>query len=129
MTENENECGTTPINEASAPKPTPEPAAGSEPEAAPEVELEDPEPSFAYSEGDMIFIHGNNGKYVAEVEKSYPDYAAAEADHDLSFQTITKKGPLYDYNVPHYLCRLANPGKSLIGACETDTTLKARYVE
>jgi hypothetical protein len=79
---------------------------------------------LSHKAGDVIFIHANSGKFVAEVVSGYPTYADAEADFDLSFQTIVKKGPLYDYGAPHYLCRLSNPGRSLVGACELDTSPK-----
>jgi hypothetical protein len=112
MSDTSNDDDTTKDEEVAAETPPPAPA----PATA----------MFAYGEGDLIFIHSNAGKYIAEVDKAYASYADAEEDFELSFQTITKKGPLYDYNAPHYLCHLANPGATQVGACELDTTLKAR---
>jgi hypothetical protein len=85
-----------------------------------------PPPNYTFKEGDEIFIHANAGKYCAIVEKAFPNLRTAEEKYERSFQTITKKGPLYDKAAPHYLCFLNNPGENPIGACETDATLKAK---
>lgn len=105
--------------------------AAPEPASAPSEVVVEPAPDphtqkLTYGPGDVVFIHANSGKFVAEVVKGYPSYEEAEADYELSYQTIVKKGPLYDYKAEHYLCHLANPGKSPIGACVLDTTLKAK---
>jgi hypothetical protein len=112
-------------------KATPEPAPAPVPPEVVVVVEPAPAPDphtqkLAYGPGDVVFIHANSGKFVAEVVRGYPNYDEAEADYELSFQTIVKKGPLYDYTAEHYLCHLANPGKSPIGACVLDTTLKAK---
>ncbi len=99
---------------------TEETAPASAPPAPPEAD------GPPWNPGDTIRILGNRGTFYAVVEKRYDNYADAEADYELSFQTITCVGPLYDYNAPHYLCHLANPGKKPAGACELDTKLKAR---
>ena len=95
---------------------------------APEGEVKQTQP-FKYGEGDQIFIHGNAGKFIAVVEKAYANLRAAEAAYDGSFQTITKKGPLYEKMAPHYLCFLNNPGESAIAASEPDTELKVKSAD
>lgn len=102
---------------------TPEAEAPETPEAAEAAQETIP---YAYGPGDKIFIHANNGKYLAVVEKCYSDLRAAEADYDGSFQTITKRGPLYQKMQPHYLCFLDNHGEKAIGASEPDTSLKVK---
>jgi hypothetical protein len=116
----------SPAAESEAPKKVEAAPAEAKPlEFVPAPEVQEEEPSkFKFSEGDTIFIHSNHGKFVAIVRSAYASRDEAEADYPLSFQTITKRGPLYDYNAPHYLCSIANPGKKDIGACETDCELK-----
>jgi hypothetical protein len=93
-------------------------------------EITEPTPQeatdYAYGPGDQIFIHTNSGKYVAVVEKCFPDLRVAEASYDGSFQTITKRGPLYQKMAPHYLCFINNHGEKPIGASEPDTSLKVK---
>jgi hypothetical protein len=124
--------GDVPASEPEAPPA----AAAPEPEPEPEPPVEslasslEPEPeddgSPPYGPGDKIFIHSNTGKFIAVVDARFDSYQAAEDAYAKSFQTIIKKGPKYSYDAPHYLCHLANPAKSPVGACETDSKLKAR---
>jgi hypothetical protein len=119
-----------PKNEASVefiPAPEAPAASEPEPEPAPAEALEDEDPNAPpYGAGDKIFIHGNNGKFIAVVKDRFENYTEAEAAYERSFQTITKRGPRYSYDAAHYLCNLANPAKTPVGACELDTELKAR---
>lgn len=93
-----------------------------------ETELEYHEAPEApkFQVGDYLWINGNSGKYVGEVIKIFPSLAAAEEAYERSFSTITKVGPLYDANLTHYQCQLANHSKADIGACEADAELKWR---
>jgi len=97
----------------------------------PEVETAD-EPeveatyAYTYAPGDQVFIHSNNGKYLVVIEKAFNDFDAAESGYDGSFQTILKRGPLYQFNAPHYLCFVNNSGEASIGASEPDISLKVK---
>ena len=80
-----------------------------------------------FRRGDVIFIPGHNGRYVAEIVHVYDSFEAAEDGYERSFRTILQhpfKKPRPDQY--YYYCEIANSTRKPLGVAEEHATLKHR---